>query len=104
MSETRSVVDAFYSHLGNGDIDKLADLFAEEIDWDIYGAEEVPWTGRRATRTEAVALGRMRHMVKATGKTFASPFAFHLTVEEGKITRYVTFEDSLALARAFGAV
>ena len=34
---------------------------------------------------------------------FADHIAFHLTVEGGKITRYVTFEDSLALARAFQA-
>ncbi|MFG2138960.1 nuclear transport factor 2 family protein [Streptomyces sp. NPDC048650] len=132
MSETRAVVEEFYRRLGDGEIEELLELLAEEIDWDIYGAEEVPWTGRRSTRAEAaeffrslpehlrleaftvsrivaegadaVALGHMRHTVKATGKVFASPFAFHLTVEDGKITRYVTFEDSLALARAFEAV
>ncbi|ARF56565.1 nuclear transport factor 2 family protein [Streptomyces gilvosporeus] len=132
MSETRTVVEEFYRRVGSGDIERLGELFAERIDWDIYGAEEVPWTGRRSTRAEAVAffaalpdhlrlenftveriladgadavaLGRMSHVVKATGRTFASPFAFHLTVEDGKITRYVTFEDSLALARAFALV
>ncbi|MEU8825444.1 nuclear transport factor 2 family protein [Streptomyces sp. NPDC048636] len=132
MSETRTVVNEFYRLLGSGEIDRLGELFADKIDWDIYGAEEVPWTGRRTTReqaieffralpghlqpedfavshilvdgTDAVALGAMRHIVKATGKTFASPFAFHFTVENGKITRYVTFEDSLALAQAFEAV
>ncbi|MGY5124934.1 nuclear transport factor 2 family protein [Streptomyces nigrescens] len=101
------------------------------IEWHIYGAEDVPWTGRRTTKEEAaeffrtlprhlqpvdftvssilvdgkeaVALGHMEQIVKATGKPFVSPFAFHFTVEAGKITRYVTFEDSLALARAFEA-
>ncbi|WP_079146263.1 nuclear transport factor 2 family protein [Streptomyces lydicus] len=132
MSETRTVVEEFYRRLDNGETNRLGELFADEIEWDIYGAEEVPWTGRRTTRqqaveffatlpdhlqpedfavlhllvegTEAVALGTMRHIVKATGKTFSSPFAFHFTVADGKITRYVTFEDSLALARAFEAV
>ncbi|MER6046597.1 hypothetical protein ABT168_03845 [Streptomyces sp. NPDC001793] len=50
---------------------------------------------------DAVVIGHMRQIVKATGKVFDSPFAFHLKVEGGKITRYITFEDSLALARAF---
>ncbi|MFF4950459.1 nuclear transport factor 2 family protein [Streptomyces chattanoogensis] len=132
MSETRTVVEEFYRLLAAGEIDALGELFADEIAWDIYGAKEVPWTGRRSTRAEAVefftslpdhlqlenftvsrilvdgadavALGDMSHVVKATGRTFASPFAFHLTVEAGKITRYVTFEDSLELARAFEAV
>ncbi|MEV0700811.1 nuclear transport factor 2 family protein [Saccharopolyspora sp. NPDC050389] len=131
MSETRAVVDEFYRRLGNGEIGSLAELFADRIEWDIYGADDVPWTGRRTTRAEAaeffaslhthlqpeefaverilvdgadaVVLGRMRQIVRATGKPFVSPFAFHFTVEGGKITRYVTFEDSLALARAFGA-
>ncbi|KOG41831.1 nuclear transport factor 2 family protein [Streptomyces decoyicus] len=131
MSETRSVVDEFYRRLGSGAIDDLADLFADHVEWHIYGAEEIPWTGRRTTREEAaeffqtlprhlqavefavsrilvdgddaVALGHMEQIVKATGKAFVSPFAFHFTVEGGKITRYVTFEDSLALARAFQA-
>ncbi|WP_255306075.1 nuclear transport factor 2 family protein [Streptomyces sp. Wb2n-11] len=49
----------------------------------------------------AVALGHMRQIVLATGKVFDSPFAFHVKVENGLITRCITFEDSLALARAF---
>ncbi|RLV10086.1 hypothetical protein CTZ27_02300 [Streptomyces griseocarneus] len=131
MSDTRAVVDEFYRRVGSGDITTLGELFADEVDWYVYGAEEVPWTGRRSTRAEAVeffrtlpdqlepqeytvsrilvdgedavALGHMRQIVKATGEIFDSPFAFHFTVVAGKITRYIPYEDSLALARAFGA-
>ncbi|PJN30970.1 hypothetical protein CG747_45440 [Streptomyces sp. CB02959] len=119
----------FYRHVAAREIEALGELIAEEIDWDIYGAEVVPWVGPRRTRAEAVeffatlsdhleseeftvnrivvdgadavVIGHMRQIVKATGKVFDSPFAFHLKVEGGKIARYITFEDSLALARAF---
>lgn len=129
MSETRTVVEEFFRRVGSGDFDGLAELIADEVDWNIYGAEVVPWAGRRTKRAEAVEffrtlpdhlgrdeftvqhllvdgshaviIGHMRQVVKATGKIFDSPFAFHLSVENGKVVRYITFEDSLALARAF---
>ncbi|MYT32966.1 MULTISPECIES: nuclear transport factor 2 family protein [unclassified Streptomyces] len=131
MSDTRTVVEQFYRHVAAREIEALSELIAEEIDWDIYGAEVVPWAGRRRTRAEAVeffatlsdhleskeftvnrivvegadavVIGHMRQIVKVTGNVFDSPFAFHLTVEDGKIARYIMFEDSLALARAFEA-
>ncbi|MCG5212808.1 nuclear transport factor 2 family protein [Streptosporangium sp. KLBMP 9127] len=131
MNETRDAVEEFFRRAGAGAFDQIGELFAEEVDWDIYGAEEVPWTGRRTDRAgaaeffrtlpqylqaeeltvdrivvdgeHAIALGRMRQRVKATGGLFVSPFAFHFTVENGLITRYIPYEDSLALARAYGA-
>ncbi|WP_040793510.1 nuclear transport factor 2 family protein [Nocardia paucivorans] len=130
MSNARAVVEEFYRRSRAGEFDRLAELFADEVDWYVYGADEVPWTGRRSTRTEAaaffrdlpthltaeeltvdrlvvdgthvVALGNMRQRVRKTGDLFVSPFAFHFTVENGHITRYRTYEDSLALARAYG--
>ncbi|UNO42209.1 nuclear transport factor 2 family protein [Streptomyces sp. MST-110588] len=129
MSDTRAVVDEFYRRLAEGALESLPELFAEEIDWDIYGSEEVPWVGRRSTREEvkeffttlprhlqmqtfsiervlvdgedAVVFAHMRQIVQATGKPFESPCAFRFTVVDGKISRYLTYEDSLALARAF---
>ncbi|MFI9719449.1 nuclear transport factor 2 family protein [Streptomyces sp. NPDC052396] len=130
MSNTRTVIDEFYRRVGNGDIAGLGELFADEVDLDVYGSEDVPWIGKRSTGAEAVeffrtlpkylepleftvtkifvdgedavALGHMRQKVKANGLVFDSPFAFRFTVVDGKITRYVVYEDSLALARAFG--
>ncbi|MGC0423522.1 nuclear transport factor 2 family protein [Embleya sp. AB8] len=130
MSGTRAVVEEFFRRAGAGEFGRLSELFAEEVDWNVYGAEEVPWVGRRTTRAEvadffdvlrrhleaeefavhrivvegedAIVLGDMRQTVVTTGDLFVSPFAFHLTVHDGLITRYIPYEDSLNLARAFG--
>ncbi|MGW1990382.1 nuclear transport factor 2 family protein [Embleya sp. NPDC001921] len=132
MSETRAVVEEYFRRAAAGDFERMPELVAEEVDWDVYGAEEVPWIGRRTTRAEvadffdilprhlkaeefaihqilvegedAVALGYMRQVVVTTGNLFVSPFAFRFTVRNGLITRFVTYEDSLNLARSFGVV
>jgi ketosteroid isomerase-like protein len=49
---------------------------------------------------QAVIIGHLRDTVKATGGTLATPFAAHLTVVDGRITRYHLFEDSYAVAQA----
>src|SRR5262245_41847736 len=104
MSETRKVVEEFYRRAGAGEFDRIGALFADEVDWDVYGAAQVPWTGKLETGAEAaeffrklpehlepreltvhrilvdgedaVAVGQMRHVVRASGRTFNSRFAF----------------------------
>ncbi|WP_436777893.1 nuclear transport factor 2 family protein [Yinghuangia sp. YIM S09857] len=130
MSETRDVVEEFFRRTAAGEMDRAGAMFADHVDWHIFGAPEVPWTGRRTTGAEAaaffrdlpghlapeafaidrilvdgshaVAMGHMKQRVRHSGGLFETPFAFHLTVEDGRITRYIPYEDSLALARAYG--
>lgn len=107
----------------------ILDLFAEDVDWDIPGdLETVPWIGPRRDRAgvaaffrelaerieprdvkvrriladdeNAVVLGDLESLVRATGKLIRSPFAYDLTVKKGKIMRYRMLEDSHAVARA----
>ncbi|SEG76483.1 hypothetical protein SAMN04489712_111169 [Thermomonospora echinospora] len=52
---------------------------------------------------DAVVLGRIVQTVKATGREYASPVALHLTVENGLISRYHIYEDSLTIAEALTA-
>lgn len=129
MNETREVVEEFYRRATAGEFDRMGELFADRVDWHVYGDERVPWTGSLATRAEAVrffrdlpghlktesltvekilvdgpdavAIGHMRHIVRATGRVFDTAFAFRFTVENGQITRYIPHEDSLALSRAY---
>ncbi|HEY3713284.1 MAG TPA: redoxin domain-containing protein [Jatrophihabitantaceae bacterium] len=123
---TLDVLQDFLHRLGDRDLDGVVHLLSDPVDWVIAGAPHVPWTGRRTSPGEvkdalaaladaitpqefalstvltqgphAVALGRFTQRVNATGATFSSDFAIHVTVEGGKITRYRILEDSHAVA------
>ncbi|MEH0935786.1 nuclear transport factor 2 family protein [Micromonospora psammae] len=126
----RETVGTFFRLLGEGDADRVADVFAEEIDWLVPGDERLPWVGRRSRREEvpeyfkllwpalvagaseitfdkvlvdgadAVALGHFTHTAKATGRRFSTPVAFHFTVADGKLVRLHLYEDTYAVSRA----
>lgn len=107
----------------------IVELFAEDVDWDIPGnLAAVPWIGPRGDREavsafyrememqivpehfeveriladeeQVVALGELASRVKATGRLIETPFAFVLTVRDGRIVRYRMLEDSHAVAVA----
>ncbi|GAA4209754.1 hypothetical protein GCM10022220_28630 [Actinocatenispora rupis] len=108
----------------------FADEVEWVLDWPDEGHPAVPWIRPRHTRadvvahfreiaahhaaggsaapephlvvhdTDAVLLGEIRQTVRATGREYAAKVAVHLTVEDGRITRYAVYEDSLTVARA----
>ncbi|WP_240323189.1 MULTISPECIES: nuclear transport factor 2 family protein [Amycolatopsis] len=49
---------------------------------------------------DAVVLGEIQHTVRATDQPYTARCAVHLTVEDGLITRYHVYEDSLSVAQA----
>ncbi|GAA1978059.1 nuclear transport factor 2 family protein [Amycolatopsis minnesotensis] len=129
MTDTRAVVTEFHRLLAERDLPGVTALFADDVAWDIPGATEiVPWIGKRHTASEAgacfaelehhldrelfeiervlvdgphaVTIGHLRSVVRATGKAIETPFAIEMTVERGRITRYVMFEDSWRVAEA----
>jgi ketosteroid isomerase-like protein len=132
-ANVRETVEAFLRLLGEGDADRVADVFAEEIDWFVPGEESLPWTGHRSRRqqvpeyfkvmwpvfvageseaeihkilvdgSDAVVLGRFAHTVKANSRRFDTPVAFHLTVENGQIVRLHLYEDTHLVAKTIGA-
>ncbi|WP_228002077.1 nuclear transport factor 2 family protein [Nocardia australiensis] len=131
---TEAHTEEFLRRLGEGAPDRIAELFAERVDWQLdwpdSGHPAVPWIRPRFTRadvadhfreiaafhvpeksagtvsrvlidgTEAVLLGDIRQTVKATGKPYTAPCALHLTVQDGLITRYAVYEDSLTVTEA----
>jgi ketosteroid isomerase-like protein len=128
LASTKDIIEAFFARFGAGDADGVLELFADEVDFNVAGAYFVPWTGPRTDKAgvsefltaaaavepqefvveqiladggAGVALGHFTHRVLATGKTFSSRFALHVTVEDGLISRYHMFEDSYAIAEAF---
>ncbi len=50
---------------------------------------------------DAVLLGTIRNVMVRSGTPYEAHFALHLTVEDGRISRYHIYEDSLAVARAW---
>jgi ketosteroid isomerase-like protein len=127
---TRSVVREFLAARLAGNTERLLELFADEVDWMLAENPAAPWIRPRSTAAEcsaqftelmeytvpedarasvdtflvdgadAVLLGHVSGTVRATGKTFEGPFALHLTVENGRITRHGLYENSLAIAQA----
>ncbi|MFF8830892.1 nuclear transport factor 2 family protein [Streptomyces sp. NPDC015131] len=127
---TRAVVEAFLAARLAGDTARLVALFADEVDWKLADNPGVPWIRPRTTAAEcaaqftelmehtvpadahasvdaflvdgpdAVLTGQVSGRVRATGKTFAGPFALRLTVESGRITRHHLYEDSRSIAEA----
>lgn len=126
---TRAVVTQFYERLAARDLEGVAALFAEEIDWFIPGNESLaPWLGRRRRRhdvlaffqlllssvdpqrvalqhivvegPQAVAVGEFASRMRATDTVYESIFSAHFTVEDGRIVRYRFLEDSHGLVLA----
>ncbi|MEV0345999.1 nuclear transport factor 2 family protein [Nonomuraea sp. NPDC050680] len=134
---TRDIVEALMRRIAEGDHDRVAELFAEPIDWQLdwpaEGHPAVPWIRPRSSRADvadhfrtleahhvpelngtsvarilvdgadAVVLGEIVQTVRSNGTAYTSPFALHLTVEDGLITRYHIYEDSLTVAHALSA-
>ena len=128
--DTRAVVQEFLAARLAGDTERLVALFAEEVDWVLAENPAAPWIRPRSTAAEcaaqftelmeytvpedarasvdtflvdgadAVLMGHVSGTVRATGKSFEGPFALHLTVENGRITRHRLYENSLSIAQA----
>ncbi|GGT50834.1 nuclear transport factor 2 family protein [Streptomyces purpureus] len=127
---TRAVVREFLTARLAGDTGRLVALFADEVDWVLAENPGVPWIRPRSSAaecaaqftelmehtvpedarasvdtflvdgTDAVLMGHVSGTVRATGKAFEGPFALHLTVEDGRITRHRLYENSLSIAEA----
>ncbi|MEU3963898.1 nuclear transport factor 2 family protein [Streptomyces buecherae] len=110
--------------------EEIAAMYAEEVDWQIAPNPAVPWIRPRSTRADvvghwvelaahtvpeaggasidaflvdgadAVLTGHVYGTLRATGKSFHSPFALRLTVANGEIVRHHIYEDSLGIAAA----
>jgi len=127
---TRAAVHKFLELRLAGDVEGLTALFADRVDWMLADNPAAPWIRPRSTAaecaalaaeltahtvpedarasvdtylvdgTDAVLMGHLSGTVRATGKSFAGPFALRLTVERGRIIRHHLYENSLSIAEA----
>ncbi|MNK02945.1 SnoaL-like domain protein [compost metagenome] len=127
--QTREVINNFYKALSIKELETLTQLFAEVVDWDIPGNEELaPWLGKRTKRSEvkefftllwqsiepisaqidhilvegdfAIATGHFSSKMNRSGQVFSSMFSAHFTVNDSLIVRYRLQEDSQGLVEA----
>lgn len=128
-SQTREIIDNFYKSLSGKELEPLTQLFAEVIDWDIPGNEEMaPWLGKRTKRHEvrdffkllwqsiepisaqidhilveddfAIATGHFSSRMNRSGQVYSSMFSAHFTIKNSQIVRYRLQEDSHGLVEA----
>jgi ketosteroid isomerase-like protein len=128
--DTRRTAEAFLELLGRGDPDRIADVFAESIDWNVPGDPDLPWTGRRAHASDvsaffkvmsaafipgrsaytvdrivveggdAVIVGAATHTFARSGRQFTTPMLLHVTIDDAKIVRLRLYEDTYLVARS----
>lgn len=123
---TRALVLELFQRMAARDPERIAELFADEVDWYIPGDTGVaPWVGRRHTRAQvvefyrmlyaavtplgadlqhllvdgdvAVASGEFSSRMERTGRVLDSLFFIQATVRDGRIIRYRLLEDTLAV-------
>lgn len=127
--QTREIINNFYKALATRELETIVHLFAEAIDWEIPGNEELaPWLGKRTNRNDvrvffkllwesiepisaqidhilvendfAIATGYFSSRMNRSGQIFSSMFSAHFTVKDSLIVRYRLQEDSQGLVEA----
>ncbi len=129
MDSTRTVVENFLSHLQKRNLEKLVNLFDDQIEWLIPGnTTDIKWLGKRSTKSEArdffitiwaatepvsaemskifidesdvALLGSFSTKMLETNNIVNSVFSIHFIVKGGKITKYTLLEDSYAVSKS----
>ncbi|MBE1489403.1 nuclear transport factor 2 family protein [Plantactinospora soyae] len=130
-TDTRGTAEAFLQLVTGNDPGRIADVFADTIDWYVPGLVDLPWTGARTRGSDvpeffrtmgsafvpgqsryavdrivvegndAVIIATATHTFAGSGTRFTTPMIMHLTVDGGKIVRLHLYEDTHLVARAF---
>lgn len=125
------VIQQLYAEFGQGQVQAILARVDPDVDWTNAGPAAVPYARRRrglgevqaffesiaanvdvqsfepkeffASGDRVVVLGRWAGLAKPTGKSFASDWTMAWTLKGGKVTSFRSYEDTHALAAAFGA-
>jgi uncharacterized protein len=125
-----TIVEDFFTALGSGNDEAALELVTPDATFQAQGPPSVPIYGRfeghdgvrrfiatlrelfdterfdvrHATQSDglAFAYGYMQHRVRKTRRVFRSEWALYCEVREGRISTYKIFEDTAALAAAYG--
>ncbi|WP_166384736.1 nuclear transport factor 2 family protein [Catellatospora methionotrophica] len=124
VQNTRVIVQEYLTRLAEGDAERIAELFAEEVECYVAAAEAAPWLASRGLAADflrltmprfelgrstveadkvlvdgadAVVLGHFVHVIEPTGRHLSTPVAIHLSVAAGRIHTMHLYEDNVAL-------
>jgi uncharacterized protein len=128
MADT--IIDRFFAALGSDGAEAALKLVTTDATFEAQGPPSVPIYGRfeghdgvcrfvatlrelfdterfevrQSTQSGEVAFayGYMQHRVRRTGQVFRSEWALYCEVHDGRIRTYKMFEDTAALAAAYG--
>jgi ketosteroid isomerase-like protein len=128
--ENKRIVQTVFEMFGRGDVPGLLALVTEDAEWAAPGPETVSYFGERrgpegaleffknlgadvefesfepgdfiAEGDRVVVLGSERGRVRRTGKTFDNRWALVFTILEGKVAGFRCYENTAAIAEAFG--
>lgn len=126
-----ATVNDYFEAFGARDLDRLVSFFSPDATWIVPGDPDLtPWVGHRRgpeeirqfftqffeaaeplafevySQTEigsdgVLITGRFAYRFRDSGLEFEDEFVQRYTVEDGRITGFRIFEDSLGLARAY---
>ncbi len=127
--ENTNIVKQTYECFLRGDIESLLKLYADNVEWEVYGPASMPTTGLRkglaevaqffaqvndsleaqsfevqefiAQGDQVAVLGHYTWTAKPTGRQFSANWAHVVTLSNGKITRFREYTDTAAGAEAF---
>jgi len=133
MSEEQNVkvVQNLFESFGRGDVPAILGVLSDDIRWRVHGPASVPYFGDYrghdgasefflklgsniemekfeprdfiASGDKVIVLGGERGRVKSTGRTFDNDWAMVFIVSDGKISSFRSYEDTAAVAGAFGS-
>ncbi|HEV2611770.1 MAG TPA: nuclear transport factor 2 family protein [Noviherbaspirillum sp.] len=127
--ENKQLAKQAYASFMAGDIAKLMEIYADDIEWISLESEYVPFSGTYHGKAEVaqffqklsdsqdaerfepieyladgdkvVVYGNSTWRVKSTGRTYDTPWVHISTMRDGKVIRFQDYTNSAAVEAAF---
>lgn len=127
--ENKQLAIRAYAAFMAGDMPQLMNVYADDVEWKGIDSEYIPFSGtyhgkagvaeyfakmnacQEAQRFEpieyladgdkVVVYGISAWRVKATGRTYETPWAHIITARDGKVVRFEQYNDTAAVVAAF---
>lgn len=92
-----AVVPIYGQYQGRAGAHRFLEILTQEFATEAFTVDIV-----HSLDTDIWARGSMRHRVRITGRLFVGEWALHCRIRDQRIITYTIFEDTAALARAYG--